>query len=229
MRRWNAKTTQLQLRTTTACLRFGVLLLLVLGSDPVFAGPLAVPHTFTNGEVADADEVNTNFDAVKTEVDDNDVRIDTLLGQSCPAGEVVTGVDASGSIVCTPAPPPVDPTCPAGTNLRTPAQVMQDHRAAIAALDWDAFGCNYDLAAWAIFDLQICFGRTDITNFQMSRIAAFGGANETLVDETIVNNVARDLYTLAGGGLSIADGVSTYVIENGQIQRVTTHGVIAPE
>jgi hypothetical protein len=63
----------------------------------------------------------------------------------------------------------------------------------------------------------------------MSRIAAFGGANETLVDETIVNNVARDLYTLAGGGLSIADGVSTYVIENGQIQRVTTHGVIAPE
>jgi hypothetical protein len=179
--------------------------------------------------VADANQVNANFDAVKMEVDDNDVRIDTLLDQSCPAGEVVIGVDASGSIVCTPAPPPIDPTCPAGTNLRTPVEVMQDHRAAIAAEDWEAFGCNYDLAAWAIFEQQLCFGRTDIKNFAMSRIAIFGGANETLVDEAIVDRVVRDLYTIAGGGLMIADGVSTYLIENGQIQRLTDHGFITPQ
>ena len=229
MRRRNTTTTGGQSRALSACLRFGLLLLLTLGPYAVFADTLAVPHTFTNGEVADANEVNANFNAVKTEVDDNDGRIDTLLDQSCPAGEVVIGVDASGSIVCTPAPPPIDPTCPAGTNLRTPAEVMQDLRASIAALDSEALGCNFDLAARAIFFGQICFGRTDITNFILSKVATFGGANETLINETIVDNLVRDLYTIAGGGLQIVDGVSTYLIENGQIQRVTDHGLFTPE
>ena len=35
-------------------------------------------NTFTNGSVADADEVNANFDAVRTAVNDNDTRITAL-------------------------------------------------------------------------------------------------------------------------------------------------------
>ncbi len=102
MRRRNAKTTGRRRRAASAYLRICLLLPLVLGPSAAFADTLAVPHTFTNGEVADANEVNANFDAVKTEVDDNDSRIDALLDQSCPAGEVVTGVDAAGNLLCAP-------------------------------------------------------------------------------------------------------------------------------
>lgn len=42
------------------------------------AGDLTVPNTFTAGTPAVASEVNANFDAVETEVDDNDARISDL-------------------------------------------------------------------------------------------------------------------------------------------------------
>ena len=69
--------------------------LLLVGLLPggSFAGDLTTPNVFVNGEVADADEVNANFGAVETAVDDNDGRVDTLEaipGQSCPAGEAVS-------------------------------------------------------------------------------------------------------------------------------------------
>ena len=224
MRRRNAETTPGQRRVARACLRFGLLLLLVLGPSAAFAGPFTVPNSFTNGQLADANEVNENFDAVKTEVDDNDARITTLLGQSCPAGEVVSGIDAGGSLVCTPAPP-VDPTCPAGTNSRTPAQVLQDLHAAIAALDWVAFGCTYDLNALTINDAGVDLGRADIVAFETAKTAFFG-VGPTVTSEIITDNLARELYTQANATLAIADGVKSYVIENGQIQRSTDHGVL---
>jgi len=51
----------------------GLPVLLVLLAIPlvVAAGTLNVPNTFTNGTVADPDEVNANFGSVKAEVDDN--------------------------------------------------------------------------------------------------------------------------------------------------------------
>lgn len=42
------------------------------------AGEVAIPNTFTSGTPAKADEVNENFNAVKSSVDDNDSRITTL-------------------------------------------------------------------------------------------------------------------------------------------------------
>ena len=228
MRRWNAKTTRRLCRDTSVYLCLGSFVLLVVGPHPVFGDTLAVPNTFTNGEVADADEVNANFDAVKTEVDDNDARIDTLVDQSCPAGEVVTGVDASGSIVCAlPESFVIDPTCPAGYHLRTPATVMQDLRAALAAQDSAAYGCNYAPAASIIHDGGLELGRADITGFFMSKSAAFG-ADPVLVAETIVENLVRELYTITGvaNPIGISDGVATYLIENGHIQYSTDHGVI---
>jgi hypothetical protein len=57
----------------------GLPLLLVLLAIPlaVVAGTLTVPNTFVNGTAADADQVNANFDAVETQVNDNDSRITT--------------------------------------------------------------------------------------------------------------------------------------------------------
>ena len=87
---------------------------------------------------------------------------------------------------------------------------------------------DIELAAVAIFFGQVCFGRSDITNAILNKVEVFG-VNETLINETIVLNLVRDLYTMAGGGLQIVDGVSTYLIENGQIQGVTGHGLIIPQ
>jgi len=58
----------------------GLALFLVLLAIPlvVVAGTVSVPNEFVNGETADADEVNENFDAVETAVNDNDSLITAL-------------------------------------------------------------------------------------------------------------------------------------------------------
>ncbi len=47
-----------------------------------YAGTIGMPYTFTNGTIADADEVNANFGAVETAVNDNDGRITTAQGSA---------------------------------------------------------------------------------------------------------------------------------------------------
>lgn len=58
--------------TTTALCLFTVLLVMIQIS---FADTVSIPNTFVNGTVADADEVNANFAAVKAAVNDNDSSI----------------------------------------------------------------------------------------------------------------------------------------------------------
>jgi hypothetical protein len=54
--------------------------LLVIAIVPLVAiAQVTLPHTFSNGTVADADEVNANFDAVVTELDTQDARLTNKL------------------------------------------------------------------------------------------------------------------------------------------------------
>src|SRR5881296_3886733 len=53
------------------------------------AGPVGPLTTFTAGTPAKASEVNGNFSAVKTAVDDNASRITTLQSTVTPAGNIV--------------------------------------------------------------------------------------------------------------------------------------------
>jgi len=82
----------------------GLPVLLVLLAIPlvVAAGTLTVPNTFTNGTVADADQVNANFGAVKTAVDENDGRITINAGIASTAlgtanGAVLDAAAAQGT------------------------------------------------------------------------------------------------------------------------------------
>lgn len=50
----------------------------ILAMPNLYAGELTVPHTFTSNTAALASEVNANFSAVSTQVNDNDSRIATL-------------------------------------------------------------------------------------------------------------------------------------------------------
>lgn len=54
-----------------------ILLTVSLVGTHTWAGSVTVPNTFVDGATASASEVNANFDAVKTAVDDNDSRITT--------------------------------------------------------------------------------------------------------------------------------------------------------
>ena len=53
---------------------------LVLVPAFVFASQASLPHTFTNGAIADANEVNANFNALAAAINDNDMRIRSLGG-----------------------------------------------------------------------------------------------------------------------------------------------------
>jgi len=64
-----------RLRHRRGALGLPVLLVLLAVPLVVVAGTVTVPNTFVNGEVADADQVNANFDAVEAAVNDNDARI----------------------------------------------------------------------------------------------------------------------------------------------------------
>ena len=74
----------------------GLMLSLVLLAIPmaVAAGTLAVPNTFVNGTMADADEVNANFDAVEAAVNNNATPPGAVIffaTETCPTGWLPAG------------------------------------------------------------------------------------------------------------------------------------------
>ena len=60
----------------------GIAILSALGSLSAQAGSLTIPNSFTSGTAAVAADVNANFSAIVTEVDDNDTRITTNAASS---------------------------------------------------------------------------------------------------------------------------------------------------
>ncbi len=74
------------------------------------ADTLTIPNTFVSGETARAAEVNDNFTAVKTEVDDNNARINQnesamsfkqeRVSGSCQAGQYMRVINSDGSVSC---------------------------------------------------------------------------------------------------------------------------------
>ena len=51
------------------------------------AGPANIPHTFVPGEVADANQMNANLQALKDAIDDNHARIQTLEAAALPPAQ----------------------------------------------------------------------------------------------------------------------------------------------
>jgi hypothetical protein len=63
---------------------FFITILLSLSSAAI-AAELTIPETFSKGAPANADQVNANFTAVKTAVDDNNARINALSEPRSPS------------------------------------------------------------------------------------------------------------------------------------------------
>jgi hypothetical protein len=110
-------------------------------SGSLHASSVTLSNTFTNGTIADADQVNQNFDDVKTAVDDNDARLSTAegaissgFGGDGSAGDLNVTSDLDWSDT-----PPTNPnfrdvtiasgqtlTVPAGTTIRCSGRFVND-------------------------------------------------------------------------------------------------------
>jgi len=64
-----------------------IISLFLLGVTSAWAGSYTIPNTFTSGTPAVAAEVNANFNAAKTAIDDNDSRVTTLENTLAGAAE----------------------------------------------------------------------------------------------------------------------------------------------
>src|SRR3990170_2448391 len=70
--------------------------LLTIGSASVMASEVGTLNTFQAGQPAVADDVNENFNVIKTAVDNNDARITANEAAiSANTAEIATKVDAS--------------------------------------------------------------------------------------------------------------------------------------
>jgi hypothetical protein len=75
----------------TMCISLPLVLLICV---QVIASEVTVPHNFNSGTPAVAEEVNANFNAVKTAVDDNDGRIESLAASIVALQSRVEALDA---------------------------------------------------------------------------------------------------------------------------------------
>jgi hypothetical protein len=122
--------------------------------------------------------------------------------------------------------------CPRDLKKRPPEQVLGDHRAALAAQDWDAARCNFHPDATMISDNGVSEG-VDAIIAEFQALAAFFGGNFDQVYQEIVvsildsdRHMARVLYTVDTACSDVPDGIDTFVIRKGQILALTTHGFI---
>jgi len=77
----------------------GLGLAMSLLTASVYAGQATIPTTFVSGTPAKAGEVNANFNAVKTAIDDNDARITTNATATSQAAKRAVVVDANNQII----------------------------------------------------------------------------------------------------------------------------------
>jgi hypothetical protein len=118
------------------------------------AGEVTIPNTFTSGTTARAAEVNDNFTAVKTEVDDNNLRIESVETQTqhietgCPAGEAIAKIATDGTITCEAD---TDTTYSAGTGLN-----LTDTQFTIEAGDVSISAQAFDSKILAPDNVQYC-------------------------------------------------------------------------
>lgn len=123
-----------------------------------------------------------------------------------------------------------EPICPPGYKTRTAAQVLVDHRAALAVGDVNTdVTCNYATDAVVIFDQGVNRGREAIRMSLQGFVNFFGGIMPIVTSEvavTVLNSnteLVRLLFSVEVPCVSVPDGADTYVIKNGQIHGQTSH------
>ena len=113
---------------------------------------------------------------------------------------------------------------------RTPEQVLDDHRAALAAgrVELDV-QLNYAPGAVVISDHGVDTGRDAIRRALEGALALLGGAVPEVKSQVVIPVaggtacMARVLFSVETPRMSV-HGVDTYLIQDGQIHAQTAHG-----
>jgi hypothetical protein len=124
-----------------------------------------------------------------------------------------------------------DGLCPPQHRSRTPEQVLEDHRAMLAAGDVDRdVQCNYARDAVVVSDQGVDVGRDAIRLSLLGLVQFFGGAVPAIHSEVVVTvmndrtHMAKVLFSVVTPCIAVPDGIDTYVIKNGQIHAQSAHG-----
>jgi hypothetical protein len=124
------------------------------------------------------------------------------------------------------------PQCPAGLHTRTPQEVLESHRQALAVGDVEfTVTCNYSEEAVVISDIGVDVGRAEIAESLQMLVFLFGGSVPQLHSEVTtvilnpVTHMVRTLFSVTTQCVDVPDGIDTYVIRNGQIVSQTAHGL----
>lgn len=120
--------------------------------------------------------------------------------------------------------------CARSLNNRTAEQVLESHRAALNAGDFDAVSCNYAEDAVVIADGNVTHGRDNIVADLEMIAGLFGGVFPIVNQQTVVSilrdraEMAQVLFSIETQCVAIEDGADTYIIKDGKIQAQTSHG-----
>lgn len=113
---------------------------------------------------------------------------------------------------------------------RSAEEVLEAHRAALAAGDYAAARCNYAEDAVVVNDGGVTIGRDNIIADLQALGGLFGGIIPIVNQEVIVSilndraEMGRVLFSITTPCIDIPDGVDTYIVKNGKIQAQTAHG-----
>lgn len=123
-----------------------------------------------------------------------------------------------------------DPCNSRALRNRSAEEVLEAHRAALAAGDYASARCNYAEDAVVVNDGGTTTGRDNIIAELQALGGLFGGIIPIVNQEVIVSilndraEMARVLFSITTTCVDIPDGVDTYIIKNGKIQAQTAHG-----
>lgn len=173
---------------------FVIIITLMLGAQtgPLMAGPLTIPNIFVNATPANAVDVNANFSAAETAVDDNDARITTNTGNiSGNSGSITTNNTAiSGNATS---------IGDNSTNIGTNTTNITANSAAVTTNDTDISNNTT-----AIGTKQNRVTGTCATGSSIRAISSTG----TVTCETDSDSGGDITEVIAGSGISVSGGTS---------------------
>ncbi len=175
----------------------------VLGAAASYAATISVPYKFVNGTIADADEVNANFDVLEMESNDQDARIGAL--EASQSDGTVTLVDTGGGL--TGGPITATGTISVATDGIDASHIGAGAvgRSEIAALavgsdeiDEDAVDSNH-IASNAVGSSEIAPGAVGSSQIAADAVGSSEIASDAVTLDEIDVYLAQDSILLSAG------------------------------
>ncbi|MCH2185950.1 tail fiber domain-containing protein [Myxococcota bacterium] len=187
----------------------------------VAAGTITIPHTFTNGTPANADEVNANFVAVKTGVDDNAADIATQAATLASQGpHTVPGTGSQNTAVGVDA---LASNTSGDTNTATGVKALEQNSSGYFntasgyyALGLNTIGHENTAVGWSALGRNISGNSNTASGLGALSFNANGNHNTAMGHYALLQNTSgsRNIGLGAGAGMNLTTGDHNIMIGN---------------